>query len=1321
MIARSEFDTKNTLLYKWANLLNSPVRYIYPLPNSTYSSVVNFISERIPKKTIDSTYLALKEAGSDVDIKDFTNIFIIILKIKQPQLNDQQITKGVNDFYLRTGVEIQPLKDTDIEGNTRIFREQFEKSLKIDKEKFEYYNYLENTLTSITPLASTPPVISAAILYFTPAWSNGDRIDARDGMDIFSEMVSSAEIPFIQYNNGKGESFIWLYQGSPSVGDAPDFDLVTQSSTQTNVIILTISSLAKIEKGTILSKDSYVKVIYNLETGNLVVPSPTADEGIARMRQRITSAFPMLSLNEGKETRIKGYFEVEKVVIDDTILHYLLLNHPLYNAYLSVDESDHSRAEKSRINIHYRPPDREVSEYGTPSVVTVTLGPMDEEDDLFPEIGGKGFFDPATPTTNLRINVVKAESTEILDQFIRIFSRLLSLYKQLAPAVNEQYANYIHRNPITTQPISTPGVVTAGSLTTPTVEGGKAFTHNKSKNKNLVNRFPDIFTKGYARECQCKHQPIIIKPDEIADWENKMFVNPSGGLGDTLLQKREVVTFPSPTREPLFYFVCPQNKYPYPNIKGISFVGKSAGKSMDKSGAEKLLPCCTATPNDIGMKINAYYQARSDPSILASLNKSTVKNDYRIITTKYVAPGREANLPRVFIDLLSGTTENRVKDFVRVGVPVGANSLIHCVMVAIQDPYYLSLPTNEAKEAHVSAFRKHDLSKSIPQIVQQELFDWSIEEIQTRISDTKLFFDPYLFYRILEVRLGVNIFVFNMGSVFNPIKGINDTETEASMEIPRCKISHIRPYRNRKSIIILKHYNKDSGITEYPHCELIAFKGTDYTLSENTDDDDDSDDSGERKCGRSCFTPSVSGGSASGETETTYILPENVTRFLYEILYQTMNEKVWSFNEGDNIEARSQPFSRINWEELVDMKTVVGQKIDSNGKLRILGIRVRVRSGKEWTMCLYTLPSQPLNVPEIENFDPVPFEVATQVLGPATSQNESGAWFRMLDYPEAIYVPLSTRPPPGLKDGPPAPYQITKDYDFRVDLHRMKKSKLSADILLQLVMWLWRLSGSEPFSEWFSKHVIVDNNMEEKAKTSTFNTVKSRLPVANSTETGLRALYRNKVWPEFFRETKIHLYSKLAEKIYYYFLRQEVESEGLNTPPSFYLEGLYESNFDFKIKPRNLLFTNVNHMKSWLASQNSRLTTSSVVNVIQTSLSSENAFNIEPYLYLNKKTSKVYIVQNVRDTSLERVFTVLSTWKESKTNSGYESYPSDMTNIPGYVVYGISKENDLIPIYNSSRPGEEYFEIICYLPKYEMIGGVFALQGGSFGALIPIL
>ena len=470
--------------------------------------------------------------------------------------------------------------------------------------------------------------------------------------------------------------------------------------------------------------------------------------------------------------------------------------------------------------------------------------------------------------------------------------------------------------------------------------------------------------------------------------------------------------------------------------------------------------------------------------------------------------------------------------------------------------------------------------------------------------------------------------------------------------------------------------------------------------------------------------PSTYGARPNVVAKPEYAFGERMNGVMELVLRGSMNTYVWSFPPDDSdrapeIEVRDQPYSRIDWEDLFKDCTIIGQRVDGFGKMRTLGIEVIDSSGDERAITLYLPPSQPLNQPYLDEIEESPYVLVQDVFGPASAKTDGGVWYRVLDYEFGVYIPISGPIPTELPNGPLAPI-YTGELDVRNPIKKMQLIRRQTSVLLQLIEWLWRLSGCEDLNTWWPRYVVQDSSLKGQPFETQFA---HKLPYVTTTDEGLHALVERRYWPLYFRDTKIHLYDELYIKCYYYFKRLSVELAGLKPhelAPVNYIKGLYEYETDFKPQPQSLIFVNPRHLQSWLTNQGQKRSASSIVLPIRSTLNLSMTFYTEPYLYRDKSTFKIYIVQNVRGGDFRRAVSVVLKWNSDGVNIGSDAEQVDFSKVSlPYAIYGISKEEGLTPIIDrtlASAP-TNYFEFLCYAPK--LVGG--QIVDGTFAALLPIL
>ena len=714
-----------------------------------------------------------------------------------------ELLKEINHFYSALNLAeeesldmdsrlgaITLLRDIpDLQSHIQDWLIKRENLLHRDVSTYERIIDVQKQLASINPVVATEPEIEVVTLEFYPQWktsgyavgsgSNVDNtVDPEDGVEIFNAAVPSYNVPFIQWNDDDGKKYYRVYHGSDENDDRPDFGAVIQHTTQAskkNTLYLKIW-VGKADSTP--TRESYERCTYYIDEGRLVVQCPVSinsyNDGEEIVKRRIASCLGNLELGASKEVKIKGHFLVEDVTIDDASFHYLILNdqyssrpdpnaQPLFSTYLYIEESVKSRADKKRLNIHYKSfigtsetessnPNDQTS---NPASVSITFGPPEsvvEMENRF-SMDVLGSTPPrqsiqghdTSKSSTLRVNVLRAESRQVLAQFLLVFTRLLrvytlekdriiSIFKYIIPepvelprsgngstrtSTSSSLVSTPSRAPFSPQPDSTaPGfnsVLDTEELGPPRNAGSpdgwgpledfsdeddddesvgssskpkKARSTADTKVNRLRLKAPEIFVKRYARKCQCPLQPIIIKHDEVDDWRAKTFID----AGQT--RQRQVMAFPpppgtSPTNTTLLKdpnYVA-QHWIVCPDDQ---FAYPTVKRNTDLSNASKypFIPCCAKTDmlSNTNSHYYTFYQVQNHPGQVPP-PRTTSKASYKMRTMKILPWGRRGDIPQRLVELLQTHTADA--EWVRCGVGHSSSdsSFLRCVLMAINEGY----------------------------------------------------------------------------------------------------------------------------------------------------------------------------------------------------------------------------------------------------------------------------------------------------------------------------------------------------------------------------------------------------------------------------------------------------------------------------------------------------------------------------------------------------------------------------------------------------------------------------------------------------------
>jgi hypothetical protein len=1236
--------------------------------------------------------------------------------------------------------------------------DRFQRRLDRDRQVLSGILDIQQTLLGLTPLHVSPVEVNHVVVAVDPVISTTNRsVDIADGIDIFNAAVTSNIIPYIQYNDGDGTKFYKVYEGSTTT-PVPDYSVVIQPTTQTNrrnTIYMTVwSGVGDVAKA---SKESFMRAIWSLETNRLIVNAPVNlanGQNEAMMIERISASLPSLTLGPIHEVRVGGDFLIYDVEINDTSLLDAILIQPLMNTYLYIEEWTKPYAEKKRLYIHYKAlagdndplnaaqesdilgPD---AEGGSSTAMTSSMSVSLNQRYSGPDETFSADLGTPTPTTfalsqgtpYLHVNILRANDRNIIQQFITIVRRLFQFYKQIRPEIDETYQAFIPGltrienaqrqsrmqesiggNTGVGMPTQRKGKgrgavkgKSENTVTVPNVTTQDGFvlpraTGSMSKIDQLQDLAPDLIVSGYARKCQCPHQPQIIGPNDVDVWRQRRFVMKG------VLQERQILPFPR--ENPRWLFVCPSDTFPYPGVRDNDLSNKEI---------YPYIPCCFGADQMDPTKPNLGYNHYYRDMVSQTKSKSNTKSNHTFRTNKVPAPGRVGFVSKSISDLLRRYSETAV-DIVRYGIVHSPNSLIHCVCLATDNPQYKSLlnnPDAELGQANAEAFalavRRQIATTTIPGLLRQEMYDYTDTEIRNHLADPARFLDPFYYYRAVEELFGINIFTFTLPREVGVTGSTDITGELGSIEVPRFRLFRSQPIRpERRTVVILKYWGSESSHLLYPHCELLV----DY------DKDNDI---------------------------VTSIFGPEMTKICHDAILDVSRAITWSFaldlSQIPIVVARDNLYSWIDMGSILGRSGVIptGQVIDAYGKLRAIQCRQNSTGISLFVICL---PGQPLNLPEIDpsngygvvagpvtgpvtgvrssgRSEPIPVvdsRTAISIFGAPTSTVRSketgqleGLWFQLFDVASGVMVPvLHTEAWNQLPEGPPNPISV-KGVD---PVRRLKLLRRSAELLLQLLVWLFLIAQRQNIRVSVEQNpdqpvtVLTGNAFAQQymaigsppLDTSTyydFSRLPRRLPDVETVELGIR--YMQTYVPTLFAQGRIIMYSpqlagKLVEKLNEY-------QRNLLAPDTIIpleVRGLYREAIDFNPQPSTAILVGERDLQGWLRS----LSRPGVKNmIVRDRLDLAFGVSDEPYLYaLPDPTTDVvrmYMIQNVLSGDRNRALHVAKTWYLDKVNLGFQAdLPSLDVEMPVHVIFGISTAATPIPMEDLSGGNTSYLELLTY-------------------------
>jgi Family of unknown function (DUF5757) len=776
-----EFENDESILLKKAQELKVPTRFVKVLKDEdSYIDMTKEIEKLIPTKI---SLLNLYEKFKSVELQDLVMLYTIYKKDENPE----EVLKEINQLYellnLNTIQNTRELYDFMLPS----WEKKFVETLEIEEEKLEDILAIQEEMEKFPPLFHSPIKIFSTIVYADMKFKNEKIPTINDGYEIFDFSKPDEILPFIRWNtnlpNPNNRELFKIYTGK-TMEERPEYSKIfpTREKDISNSFTFSVSKNIKEDK-------SFLKGTYSLETNLLKIKIPREDiDDKEKILQKISDVFPLVP-EKINEKSIAGELFIFDVDVNDLILSDMVLNDEFMNNYLFMKEMTTPFALKNQTKLFFRSVgslslDKEEESSSVAFILSQNFAKGGEIVTIIRN-GKEEKIKLRTNTPYVGIRITSADSLETAESFVKIFSRLLSRYKEVKDETENIYKLFI-----------------------PEFEEEKEIASTSMKIKGLPEtkilklqqEAPELFIPGYARKCP--NQPIVISNDEVEDWKRQTFLYKNKEI------ERQTLDFILEDGTKL-NFGCPGDEYPFPGFKKNNLENKEIYPN---------LPCCYKTE-----KISKFFKEEEEEEEgLPPLKPILKKTEHVIGTDKILDDGRFGILPDSIIDLLKNVIGKK-EEIRRRGVPRTLNSILHCIHIAIKDEKYLDKSEKE-RNIYIDKIRK-EISKSIyPGLCKQEMYDFTNDEIIKSLGDEFEFLDPDLYFRALEEVYNINIFVFAPSK--DEVKRLKNKEKSTGViQLPRFKLFSARsPHPERYSILIYRTMGSESTATEYPQCELIVNK-----------------------------------------------------------------------------------------------------------------------------------------------------------------------------------------------------------------------------------------------------------------------------------------------------------------------------------------------------------------------------------------------------------------------------------------------------------------------------------------------------------------
>ncbi len=1249
-----------------------------------------------------------------------------------------------------------------------------------------------------------------------------ESIDIRDGFSFFNNLVLSENVPFVQYNayeNQADKSYYKIFRGK-TVDTEPTYKNIMippeekLEKKDRNTILMKVWFHHPYETKPVpmhmAPPSAFVTVTMSLQNGTLNFDVPHKDlensldryiESLEDTGEKIDThgvntvsewvildavyeAFPKGILFGNRiEEGVKAEIFIYNVDLDWASFAYDITFNPLMRRYLYIEEATHPQSLKNLLSSSVRYAPYPIDEPDIPieikrSKVITKRGLSATIRQEYTKLGAAyDLYDPKTNNTlrevlpsatpYILLNISRTANLKAINDFLSIFTHLLVIYNENRAEIIEFYETMMtvkeQRSLFPPPPISEKSIE------------GKILIE-------LNDLLPELTKRGFARASQGVKKPQGIIESAISGWVRQTFNY------NHVVYHKEVLPFPKPdpteygtvvliayqnnqvmnlvqrqngelqwkrfseikgkVNNPEAWIVCPNDASPFVGLKN---------KKMDRYS---YIPSCFNTPHTnlkvSGAKITTYqyhYLGFRE-------KKSRTKAENILKGNKILKPGQKGFLPPEMVEIFKQYSNTAAESsFLRYGVPTSPNSLLHSVLLALEDPIYFEKKTFAAKEAYVRRVRRYIATRIYPGLLKQELYDRTLNEIWSILCDVDAFLDPSIFYRALEVVFKINIYVYGY---------ITENRESGKMVLPRNKIFHVQPYREWPTVLVLKNWGGAADIVQHPQSELIIeeIKGS----------------------------------------KTVMVFDQEMGKINYDVLQQTEIVFMWKITQNGEMEVhqniyseRTKRYVQPDYDRMIRYRGRY-QILDDYGKMR--GLVFNYSSDQRITM--FFAPSQPVNLPlttkeklmkcgdssqeedleEEEDFPRCTSEIATDVFGDPKSITKNpgnmvtGLWF---GHDITVYVPIiPTEEYADLPQGDSNPFEA----EFDESILRLDKMKKDVNYLQQIVWWLYLVyrhpeylessdlqsseseeseesEGSEKPLEPGSSDSLEPDSLKPGSSESlepedlrTLTDFVETYITFDTTFTGDSAFYYNlkginRTFPDvdtiedaiaslelqeqtyllgfdesarslgqLFRDGKIVFYNRtptedgegFGDKMILW-LRQKVQlAVGMekNRSRPTGIENYYASSRDFQQQTFVSVFVGKVEVKKWLDS----ITTNAQMHQIhQKGITATLALSTEPFIFKDSNDNKIYHIQNVLGGSKMRALNVGRMWQTQKRNGGWLTPPT--TSEYPHIIYGntidglMVLENNLnlrsrvrfqdIPvILGTQRKSTEYLRLLQY-------------------------
>ena len=762
------FDNELTIAYKWASGLEIPIKELIiqnpeekNVKSQTFERLTDFVRAR-PNVSLQNLYETLISENRVL----FPNGFEQTLSMTYYDINQKLSVKTkfnqINEFFKNVKRGKFFTTERDLVDLFKTWKQQQQ----VDKDRER--EQLERIYSNIQILSNVPPLVRTAFDRYSgrflldPKINDmiGDEIiETRtphpiDGLDILNASVLSNRVPFIQFNENLTSGGItdtyntneYLKLFTQYKFDSAAVIPPYRKRKGRNTMYMTIWTGTGDSETT--TKKSYIQAVYNMENNRFVINPSTLSKTltIETLIEWIGQVFPsnLVFGDTYEELNVQGVFHVYGLEINELSFLDLVLNNPLFNSYLYVDERDKSALLKKRLTLHYRAyrvlTNEQEIDTTSESKKTTTLSSVRcilnqlyaEPGKTLPYLNEEGKLDEITVGEGERLPYVtviisRATSNDVAEEFATLFTHLMSVYSHGTPLEDEETPLEESREDIENlyKRIFGDDAVKLSMLTASsrpqtgrtsieqTAARGKGSSVPRGRKPrigkpyaDLQQHIPDLFAitvPGVKRQIRRKYPTNGVIPKVIEDQDelDEFLSQPLVVNGREYDRSRQFLKFPVGNDE-YKILVCPDDTYAFPYYRQNEIVAneKDSGPEFEEEKAKiiKKFPCIPGCAKKDWIEKGDLY-SKCDPrqndepdADTADVGADAEDDDIQVprgtpyvpsTATKIVEPGLEGEISVDIANVLNLYNEEEPSVFRRKGVRKGSNSIISCIQLAL--------------------------------------------------------------------------------------------------------------------------------------------------------------------------------------------------------------------------------------------------------------------------------------------------------------------------------------------------------------------------------------------------------------------------------------------------------------------------------------------------------------------------------------------------------------------------------------------------------------------------------------------------------------